>query len=195
MKIPNLYPWIRSGTRYAGTGRPYVFWYRRIRNTSPPAPPHRRHRPSISFCVPPAHTYTYVRLDLSLAARKRWKSAFHEQAELAYYSYRADRISPSTRQSPRPLSPKSPLLASSSSFSSSSSSSSSSAFPTPLPRLGVSNLYRRCSRTPPATGQIIHYRARACTRHVARGEARPREIGKRHGRGEPAARRRFSAPE
>jgi len=57
----------------------------------------------------------------------------------------------------------------------------------------VSNLYRRCG-TPPATGQIIHYEARACTRHVAHGESRAREMGERCG-GRPTARRHPSLRE
>jgi len=59
--------------------------------------------------------------------------------------------------------------------------------------LAVSNLYRRCG-TPPATGQIIHYEARACTRHVAHGESRAREMGERCG-GRPTARRHPSLRE
>lgn len=109
-----------------------------------------------------------------------------------------DRISrTSTRRSPRPFSPE-PLLFALHLVFFVSCVLPFLSFPflsSPLISLSaLSNLYRRC-RTPPATGQIIHYGARACTRHVARGEARPRETGERCGESRRAAPRCFSTSE
>lgn len=120
-----------------------------------------------------AYTYGYIRTDPS-RLRKRRKSAFHKRAEPAYYNYRESRSYLPYEYSSISLSPE-PLLV---------ALHLVLFLPCVLPFLSslsaVSNLYRRC-RTPPATGQIIHYGARACTRHVARGEARPREMGERCG--------------
>jgi len=140
-----------------------------------------------SFVYPAHHAHTYISgLTRNFPhRRKRWKSAFHERAEPAYChtssrgsrSYLPDEYSSiSTVLSPELLYRfrlRLLLLLRSTLFA-------------------VSNLYRRC-RTPPATGQIIHYGARACTRHVARGEARFRKTGKRYG-GRSGSHRRSSTP-
>lgn len=181
MKISNLYPWIRSGTRYA---LPNDFTFSDIAALKVPSMPpfYRRYLYSFVYLgAYPTRIYIiYLRTDPQLpASTEALKIGFPRASwtRILQLVGEVDRISrASTRRSPRP-------------FHRNLSTGFGFVFfffcvcpflPPSLRILTVSNLYRRC-RTPPATGQIIHYGARACTRHVARGEARLREAGKRCG--------------
>lgn len=160
------------------TERPYVLWYRRIKS------PLRSIILSLSifFCVYPgvlnAHTYNISpnwpatsRIDGSAENQLSTSELNpHITASRGSRLYLPDKYSSiSTALSPELLHRFWLLLL-----------LRSSPPPPPSRILAVSNLYRRC-RPPPATDQIIHYGARACTRHVARGEAWLRETGKRCG--------------
>lgn len=176
MKISNLYPRIRFETRYAP---PNDFTFSDIAALRSPL---RTVILSLSifFCIsgaPRAQHIIYLRTDPQLpASTEALKIGFPQasRTRILQLVEGVDRISrTSTRRPPRP-------------FHRNLSTGFGFVFffcvrPPPSLRIfAVSNLYRRC-RTPPATGQIIHYGARACTRHVARGEARLRETGKRCG--------------
>lgn len=167
MKISNLYPWIRSRTRYAPPNDLSFSDIVALKVAS-----------VASFC---RYLYSFVYSDVLRAHTYNISPNWPASTEALKISFpraswtrilqlvkRVDRIfrgqvlvdlhGPFTGTSP-------PVLA---------SSFSSTLVPSLLRILAVSNLYRRC-RTPPAAGQIIHYGARACTRHVARGEIRLRD--------------------